>query len=920
MPGLPSGTVTFLFTDLASSTRLWEDQPGAMGGALARHDQLLRDAVESHSGSVVKTTGDGLHAVFASADAAVGAAVAGQLALGAEAWGVEGGLQVRMGLHTGAAEEREGDYFGPVLNRAARLMAVAHGGQVVCSQVTAELVRDSLPPPVTLKELGPHRLKDLTRAEVVYQVVHPQLPTDFPPLDSVDRFPGNLPVQRSALIGRSRELARLAGALDEHRLVTLTGVGGVGKTRLALQLAADLVHQFPDGAWLVALAAVRDPALVPSTLAATLGVIERPGRPVMESVCEAIGSRELLLVLDNCEHLLDAAARAVDALLDTCPALRIVATSREALGVDGEQSFRTPSLSLPSPDSVSPDDVARADAVGMFVERARAVDPDFALSADNAAAVAGLCQRLDGIPLALELAAARVGALAPAALLERIDQRFALLTGGSRTALERHQTLQAAVDWSYELLSSEEQRLFRRLSVFAGAFDLDAATAIAGNLGTSDLEVLDRLGGLVAKSMVVAERTSTTTRYRLLETLRQYGRDQLASTDEARAIRDRHARYYAEGVDSIEALFFSPRQLEALDRLDSDVDNFRAAFDWLAETRDAEGLRMLTRLGGVITDSAEAYRRCEALVDLLDLLAPDEQVEVLGITAWLAFTAGEPVRALELAEASVAAAEAAGVRPPQQSFSVFGMVAFWQGDAQRAIEELEQGVASSRTGVAEGRVSRSWLAMTLASLCFVYGQTGRVDEAIDAGEEAVSLARRLGAPSVLNNTLWQLALALQATEPNRAATLLEESIRYEKVVDRTSFVRAWSYLATGQLRGQLGDQPGSVEAYAEVLRTCRRTGERFQVSVALQGMARAMRQLDRPEDAARLLGAAQGLSDRLGITGGPSDVAARERAAARLRDILGDARFDAAWEAGRALTFEDAVTTALELSASYLEG
>jgi predicted ATPase/class 3 adenylate cyclase len=915
---LPSGTVTFLFTDLASSTRLWEERAEAMGVALARHDEILREAVESRGGVVVKTTGDGLHAVFASADSAVAAAVAGQLALSAEPWDVPGGLHVRMGLHTGVAEQRDGDYYGPVLNRAARLMATAHGDQIVCSQATAELVRDSAPGPISLTELGKHRLKDLTRAEVVFQIAHPDLPSSFAPLTSVDAFPGNLPVQRSPLIGRSRELTRLVNALDDHRIVTLTGVGGVGKTRLALQLAADVLDRFPDGAWFVALASIRDPTLVPTTLATTLGVIEQPGHPVMDTVCAGIGARELLLVLDNCEHLLDATARAVDELLDACAALQIVVTSREALGVDGEQSFPTPSLSLPgSASASSPTDIARSDAVGLFVDRARAADPDFELSEANAAAVAGLCQRLDGIPLAIELAAARVNALAPRDLLERIDQRFLLLTGGSRTALERHQTLQAAVDWSYDLLSADEQRLFRSLSVFAGTFDLDAARAVAGADEASELALLDQLGNLVAKSMVVADRTPSTTRYRLLETLRQYGRDRFASADEVRASRDRHAHYYAALSDSIEQVFFSPRQPEMLDQLEFEADNIRAAFDWLVETRDAPALRKITHLGGGVTDTTEAYRRCEALLDLLEALPNGEQVDALGLTAWLAFTSGEHERALELAEASVAAADRAGLEPPVFAFSVFGMVAFWRGDGPSAVDALEQGVVSSRAGVAEGHVRPSWLAMSLAGLCFAYGQMGRTDEAVVVGEEAVAIAREVGAPTVLNATLWQLGLAVQATDPERAAALLEDSLHYEETTTRTSFTRCWAYLATGQLRSRLGDVQGAVRAFAEALRTCRRTGERFQAPVALQAMAGAMRRVDRPEDAARLLGAAQRLSAGVGITGGPADVQARARAKARLRELLGDERFEAAWNDGQALDFEAAVSAALEVARGY---
>jgi predicted ATPase/class 3 adenylate cyclase len=530
---LPTGTVTFLFTDLESSTRLWEQDPEAMRDALAQHDALLTRAVETHAGHVIKSTGDGLHAVFTTADVAVTAAVGGQQVLLAASWGPLGTPRVRMGLHTGVAEQRGGDSFGPVLNRAARLAEVAHPGQVVCSQATADLVRDSLPQAIGLTELGRHRLRDLSRPEVVFQIHHPGLPANFPPLRTLDAFPGYLPTERTPLIGRSNELARLGRLLEEHRLVTLTGVGGVGKTRLAVQLAADVVDRFPDGTWFVALASIHDPALVPSTVAAALGVPERPPRKLIDVLCDAIGSRQLLVLLDNCEHLLDATARLVDALLDVCPAVRVVTTSREALGVEGEQSWPTPSLALPATDTPeSLEDVADADAVTLFVECSRSVWPDFELSVSNASAVAALCRRLDGIPLAIELAAARVSALGPQDILERVDQRFLLLTGGSRTALDRHQTLQAAVDWSYDVLDDSERGLFDRLSVFAGGFTLDAACAVAADENAAEVDVLDLLGSLVAKSMVIADRSGGSVRYLLLETLRQYGRERLIGAEE----------------------------------------------------------------------------------------------------------------------------------------------------------------------------------------------------------------------------------------------------------------------------------------------------------------------------------------------------------------------------------------------------
>jgi predicted ATPase/class 3 adenylate cyclase len=915
---LPTGTVTFLFTDLESSTRLWEEHPEAMRDALARHDALLREAIEARGGHVVKSTGDGLHAVFVTAGAAVEAAVAGQMGLGRQSWGEVGPLRVRMALHTGIAEQRGGDYFGPVLNRVARLVAVAHPGQVLCSQATADLVRDSPSPPVTLLELGRHRLRDLARPELVFQVADPELPGDFPPLRSVDAFPGNLPTERTTLIGRTRELASLAGVLEQHRLVTLTGVGGVGKTRLAVQLAANVLDRLSDGAWLVALASIRDPALVPSAVAAALEIVEHPGRPVTETLCDAIGSRELLLVLDNCEHLIDATARLVDVLLDACSALRIVATSREALGVEGEQTWPTPSLRLPARDGASLVDVAQTDAVALFVERARAVRPDFELSPANANSVTALCSRLDGIPLAIELAAARISALGPQDILERVDRRFLLLTGGSRTALERHQTLQAAVDWSYDLLEEREQRFFERLSVFAGGFSLEGAQAVAAEEGDGELEVLDLLGSLVAKSMVVAEGSGASVRYRLLETLQQYGRDRLAATGEVAGIRGRHAQHFLEFVEGLRPMFFSPDQVVAWDRMSLEIDNWRAAFAWILETGDAAAaLRMAAATFAGWHDTGEMLRFREAALAAATGLPEADLVEPLAVTAWSALQAGEHTLARDLAEGSLTSAGNARLGPHELALEVLGLASFWRNDPEGAIAYLEQSVSVARD-IDDGSPSSQFrLGNVLGSLAFVLAQAGAIERAIAIGEEAVDIARKLRVPTLLSGTLFNLALAYRSADPERAAHLLDESLE-SSIGARWPYGRSWVLLAAGQVRAARGDHAGALEAFVEVLTLSRKSGERFIVPIALQGMARALRQVGRLSESARLLGASQGLAERLAIPGASADVAARDRAAVRLRQLLGDEQFEAEWEAGRAMSFEAATRAALQ-SAKHLD-
>ncbi|MCJ7437947.1 MAG: adenylate/guanylate cyclase domain-containing protein, partial [Acidimicrobiia bacterium] len=520
MSDLPSGTVTFLFTDLEGSTRLWEENPEAMRAALARHDEILRDTVEGHGGHVVKTTGDGLHAAFATAHDGLGAAIAAQGALVAEDWSLPEPLQVRMGLHSGEADVRDGDYYGPAVNRGARVAAVAHGGQIVLSRATEELARDGLGNDVSLVDLGDHQLRDLARPEHVFQINTPGLRIDFPPLRSLDAFPGNLPSRPTSFVGRDGDLRKVAEALERAPVVTVTGVGGVGKTRLALQVAAEVVPHYPDGAWLCELATADGPAALMQVIAASLGVPLRSGMDPADSVLEFLKAKQLLVVLDNCEHLIDSAGAFAERVVQTCPDVRMLATSREGLAIEGELVVPLRSLALPDEDA-DPDGVTSSAAVRLFVERAGAAQSGFELRSVDLSAVAEVCRRLDGIPLAIELAAARVVAMTPTEIAGLLDERFRLLTGGRRTAVERHQTLRATVDWSYSLLDATEQAVFDRLGVFSGDFDSAAAQTVVTGSGIETWGVLDALGSLVAKSMITIDDSAEgVARYSMLETLR----------------------------------------------------------------------------------------------------------------------------------------------------------------------------------------------------------------------------------------------------------------------------------------------------------------------------------------------------------------------------------------------------------------
>ena len=551
MPDLPTGTVTFLLTDIERSTHLWEQHPEAMPAALARHEVLVSEVVQEHGGVVVKSRGEGdsLFAAFARAVDAVVAAGALQQVLHAEPWPEGLVLRTRLAVHTGDAELRAGDYYGAAVNRCARLRAIAFGGQTLLSLATQELVRDRLPVGATLRDLGEHRLRDLVRPERVFQLDVPGVPTELRPLRSLEAFPNNLPVQLTSFIGRERELAEVKQLLEHHRLVTFTGAGGTGKSRLSLQVAADLMDAYPDGVWLVELAPLTDPRLVPGAVADVLGLREEAGRPLLGTLADVLRTKALLLILDNCEHLIGACAELAEALLRQSTQLRILASSREALGIAGEQPFRVPSLSLPDPrrlSSTTPDlatALSQSEAVRLFIDRVVTIQPHFHVTNRNAPAVAQICHRLDGIPLAIELAAARVKVLPVEQIASRLDDRFRLLTGGSRTALPRQQTLRALIDWSYDLLSETERTLLRRLSVFAGGWTLEAAEAVCAGDGVDEYDVLELLTHLVDKSLALPEEHDGDVRYRLPETVRQYARDRVLEAGEAAPLAERHLAY-----------------------------------------------------------------------------------------------------------------------------------------------------------------------------------------------------------------------------------------------------------------------------------------------------------------------------------------------------------------------------------------
>ena len=612
-----------------------------MRSDLAVHDELVRGAVERYAGVVFATGGDGFAIVFGRAGDALACAIEVQGALG------EAGLPpVRMGVHTGEAEERGGDYFGPAVNRAARLKTIGYGGQVLVSQVTAGLVSDVLRDGVSLVDLGEQRLRDLSRPERVFQLVAPGLRANFPRLRSVEAFPGNLPLQLTSFVGRDEDVVQVAQALTGSRLVTLTGVGGVGKTRLAIQTSAELLPQFEDGVWLCELAATNDPDLVGQVLVAALGALPRPGLSLVESVCEYLSGKQALIILDNCEHLVDAAAGIAESILLAAPDVRVLATSREPLGVGGERLMGVPSLRLASEPAV--DVIAACEAVRLFVERARATRPGLGLDATNAGQIVEICRRLDAIPLAIELAAARLTSMNLSEIAGLLDERFRLLTGGHRRSVERHQTLRATVEWSYSLLGERERLVFDRLGVFAGSFDAEAATAVAGADKLAAWDVRDGLDDLVAKSMIVLDDgPDASTRYRLLETLRQYALERLDDSDHTERYRRRHAEYYATFAEAAGHGLEAPDEAAWVGRFDAERDNLRAAVTWALDAADADdgelGLRIIAALGGqtFYRPSAGVGEWAEAALERAETSVPSCRTAVIAAGAWKAILAGD---------------------------------------------------------------------------------------------------------------------------------------------------------------------------------------------------------------------------------------------------------------------------------------
>jgi predicted ATPase/class 3 adenylate cyclase len=870
VPAQPAVT-TYLFTDIEGSTRLWEQEPERMRSALARHDAILRLAVERNRGVIVKTSGDGIHAAFADPLDAVRSALELQQALGDSEASEGVALRVRCGLHVGVDERRDNDFFGGVVNRAARIMGAAHGGQVLLSQTVAALVSERLPSGVTLRDLGSVRLRDLANPERVYQVVHPRLRQDFPALRSLEATPNNLPQQVTSFIGRERELAEVEKLLTRTRLLTLVGVGGIGKTRLSLQVAADVMDDYPDGVWFVELAPIADPLLVAEAAASVLGVKEEAGRPVVEALVKHVKVRRLLLILDNCEHLLDACAELARQLLQAGPYLRILSSSREQLRVAGEITYSVPALAAPDPyEKFVHTALTQYAAARLFIERAVAAQPAFEVSEQNAVAVADVCHRLDGIPLAIELAAARVRVLPVETIAARLSDRFRLLRGGDRTALPRQQTLQALIDWSYELLTERERALFRRLAVFAGSFALEAAEAVGTSGDLAESDVLDLVTRLVEKSLTTLEPQSG--RYSLLETVRQYAQERLDESGEEDQTRMRHLEFYLNVAERARAELTGADQKRWLELLDLEHENLLAAHAW--SRRAAGGGEYGLRL----VDAVKVYWFIRGIPGLtyrltVEALAhPEAQRRTLTRCQGL-FDAGQVCcfmgryeeAQVHLRESLEIAREIGSAERIVTALQLLGMSSLGQGDPATARTYLEEGLALARK-----LPNKIQLAAALNGLAQIHRVEGRPGAAEPLYEECLKLARELEDRESIAVALLNLAMvSVGRGERDRAPRMLFEVL-------------------------ELVEQTGSKPAGRSML----------EVSAGLAAMSEEW------ERAARFFGMAEAQTEVTGLQRDPADDAFLSPLVAKARGALGEPTFAAAERAGRALSYVEAIEEA----------
>lgn len=953
MQSRPTGTITFLFTDIEGSTRLLQRLGDQYSDVLAAHFEILRDVLARHGGHEESTEGDSIFAVFPGAVEAVDAAVDAQRQFAEHAWPSDTSVRVRMGIHSGEAAYGTNGYVGIDVHRAARISSAAHGGQIVLSASTTALVATALPVDVTLQTLGSHRLKDLAAAELLSQVVASGLDGDFPPLRSLDSVPHNLPVQLTDFIGRGDELEEVSHLVSESRLLTLTGVGGTGKTRLALQVGAEIVEDFPDGVWVVDLIPVTDGEMVDNAVAAALGVRDQPGRSLLETIGDALRTRKTLIILDNCEHLLSNAADVVSEILRTDPQVRVLATSREPLGVPGEVTVAIPPLNVPPQSAKTADALAPYDSAVLFENRAALARPGFRITDENSEAVAQICRSLDAVPLAIELAAARVRVLSPLEIADHLDDRFRLLTGGGTTAVPRQQTLEATVAWSYVHLLDAERLLFCRLAVFAGSFTLEAAEAVTESEGIQRWDVLDLVTGLVEKSMLVVDSDdSPKSRYRLLETLRQYGMSHLIESETVELFRRKHAVYFADFAESGDQQLRGPNQGDWFTALGREHDNLAAALTWTLDAEEGElFLRTASALGyfwgqmgfweegrhwlladPTSDETQPADLRAKALIQAVTVIVPEDPDRALEI----AELARELSQAVEDEHLTALALHAMGYTSNLMFLSdeakplLEESIAIFRSLGDRWGEALVLGTMSNAAGYAGGDSAAELSSQSrrifeelgdqLGTAENLYGGAGianRQDDprhAVELAERALALYRQLGSSIGQGHSLHILGQATaQLGQESQARESLHEAFKVlTEVGDARCSARVQSELGSLDLDEE--DLTGATERFREALVVSSRIDDKLNIARALDGMGRVALLGNDTESAAVLIAAAERLRATLKTHIPKEEKQRHEITLKELHQQSDASSLDTAFARGEGMNTEQAVAFALRYS------
>ena len=951
MTSKPSGTVIFLFTDIENSTQLAREHPESWETTRARHDAILREAIELNHGFVFQIIGDACCAAFHKAGDALKAAINAQQDLQNEPWG-EITIYVRMGIHTGEAELEGNEYRGyTTLSFVQRLMSAGNGGQILVSNTTENLLREQLPEKIILRDMGMQKFAGVSSPARVFQVIAPDLPQKFPPLRTLDNLPNNLPTQLTSFVGREKELADVKKLMYGAHLLTLLGSGGVGKTRLSIQAGSEMLDQYHDGVWFVELASIFDPLLVPYTTATTLGLREERQRPVIDILCDYLREKKMLLILDNCEHLVDACARMADQILHAAPATRILASSREALGIGGEVTYRVPSLGLPDPSHLPPfESLSQYEAVKLFIDRATSAVQTFTVTNDNAPALAQDCHHLDGIPLAIELAAAKIRVLSVEQIAKRLDDRFKLLTGGSRTMTERHQTLRAAIDWSYNLLPFEEQVLFRRLAVFVGGWTLEAAEPICSDESVKSEDVLALLEQLINKSLVIKEEIEGESRYHMLETIRQYAYEKLLESEETAQMRDRHLDYFRTFAEKAETGILNADQVAWLKKLDHEIDNIRLALDWSQQDRAEDGLR----LGSAIWRFCLRYSYTNELVEKLNQLLQHPQgirrtaarAKTLYILTILAvWQSGQRnyARQHALAEECLAIYRELG-DPKGEAAALYAMgVGENQYGDPDALSFLLQSLALYRAindkteicdvlivisqvstdpiqrqscleealALARQRGDAVTMAGALDNLGNLAMDMRNLSQSRSYFEESLKVQLPLGAPGYITTLKYFVNVAMYEGDFLQARALCNE---VRSLSEKAGMTMTWQYLWSLANIGEIELREGNIAQAKEIFSLAI---QQFQKANRLDGVIYIIEVLaslnvnqGQPECAARLFAWADAMREKIDDQRPPMEQDSVDKDLAVIHSQLEEAEFAKFSEDGRALTMEQAIALA----------